>query len=177
MKCPRCGWIADQPVARCPGCDFSLAALDRVLGTPRAGVPALDDEAGVLSPEARERLAARLAVLAAATGGEWIVATRHTTAPVRPAEHAFWLFNHRGPEPLAQRGMLVLLALREQRIETEVGSAWESYAGDLETGQVLDRHILPSLRQRDSEAALEAAIEQLAALIPVTAPAAGGGAR
>lgn len=172
MKCPRCGWIADHAVARCPGCDFSLAALDRTLGAPPAGDGPLDDGAHVLADETRERLAARLAQLAEATGGAWIVATRHSTAPVRPAEYAFWLFNHRGLEAHGHRGMLVLLALREQRIETEVGSAWESVAGDLETGRVLDAHVVPLLRQRDYEAALLAAIEELAKLVPA-APSGG----
>ncbi len=174
MKCPRCGWIADHAVVRCPGCDFSLEALDRQLGTAPASDGPLDDGARVLSDEARDRLAARLAQLAESTGGAWIVVTRHSTAPVRPAEYAFWLFNHRGLEAHRHRGMLVLLSLREQRIETEVGSAWEAAAGDLETGRVLDAHVVPLLRQRDYEAALFAAIEELAKLVP-TAPS--GGAR
>jgi len=174
MKCPRCGWIADRPVARCPGCGFSLASLDRALGTPPAGDATLDDGAHVLSGAARERIAARLVRLAESTGGAWIVVTRHTTAPVRPAEYAFWLCNHRGLEARGHRGMLVLLALREQRIETEVGSAWEHAAGDLETGRVLDAHVVPLLRQRDYDAAIETAIEELAKLVPA---AADGGAR
>lgn len=174
MKCPRCGWIADRSVPRCPGCDFSLAELDRVLGLPPSGDAALDDGADVLSAAVRERLTARLAALSAATGGAWVVVTRDTTAPVRPSEYAFWLFNHRGLESRGHRGMLVLLALREQRIETEVGSAWEPVAGDLETGRVLDAHVVPLLRQRDYEGALIAAIEELAKLVPATP---SGGAR
>lgn len=176
MKCPRCGWIADRPVPRCPGCDFSLATLDRALGSPPGGDAPLDDGAQVLAEGTRERLAARLAELARTTGGAWIVVTRPTTAPVRPAEYAFWLFNHRGLESRGHRGMLVLLALREQRIETEVGSAWESVAGDLETGRVLDTHVLPRLREGDPGGALEAAIEELARLV-MTAPRDTGGAR
>lgn len=176
MKCPRCGWIAARPVARCPGCDFSLATLDRVLGAPPAGDAALDDGAHVLSDAARERLAARLARLSETTGGAWIVVTRHTTAPVRPAEYAFWLFNHRGLESRGHRGMLVLLALREQRIETEVGSAWEDAAGDRETGRMLDAHVVPLLREGDHDAALETAVEELARLV-AAAPGGAGGVR
>lgn len=177
MKCPRCGWIAGQPVPRCPGCGFSLAALDRALGPPPPGTSALDDGANVLPAAAREQLEARLAQLAAATGGAWIVATRATTAPVRPSEYAFWLFNHRGLESHGHRGMLVLLALREQRIETEVGSAWEAIAGDLETGRVLDAHVVPLLRVRDYAGALAVAIEELAKLVGPEAPDGAGAAR
>lgn len=165
MKCPRCGWISSAAVPACPGCDFSLAALDRVLGAPPAPLGAIDDAAGVLSDAGRERLARRLAEIEARTGGPVSVVTRVTTAPARPAEYAFWLFNHGRSAAHGERGLLVLLALREKRIETEVGSGWADRANDPATGRVLDRDVVPLLRVADWDGALLQAVESLAALV------------
>jgi uncharacterized protein len=124
----------------------------------------------VLSGTGRTALEGRLRALAASTGGEMCVVTRSTTRPVRPAEYAFWLFNRWQLARSHHRGLLILLALREQRIETEVGYGWESVASDLETGAVLDVHVVPRLREGDFERALIAAVDELGALFEATRP-------
>ena len=165
MKCPRCAAITHTPIVRCPGCGFSIETLDRILGSPAPLDSPLDDEAALLSAADHAALTAQLNAAATRSHGRLIVATRLSTAPVRPAEYAFWLFNRPGLVSPGTRGLLILLAVREQRIETEVGTDWEELATDLQTGRVLDREVLPLLRERDYAGALRAAATALEAIV------------
>jgi len=165
MKCPRCGLAVRDATPECRGCGFTLTALDRKLGLVPARAAPLDDQAGLVSEPGRAALEARLREFNQRVAGELVVVTRRTTAPLRPAEYAFWLFNHwalGGPE---HRGLVLLLALRERRIESEVGYGWEAVAPDVATGAILDERALPLLRSGAHEAALGAAVEALIALL------------
>ncbi len=142
MKCPRCGWIAEQVVEVCPGCGFTL---------PRLRVPphlhlqqqdAVNDFAGLLSESEREQLAERLQQLGTEMGGVLVVVTLPSVAPLKPSEYAFWLYHH---WQLPPTGLLLLLALKERRIESEVGLAWEPFLSDVETGEAL-RAAVPMLQ-------------------------------
>jgi uncharacterized protein len=165
MKCPRCSLVEHDAPARCPGCGFSIADLDRRLGAPPARPEFLLDEADVLDDDAQQRLTARLRELGARSHGPIVVVTRSRTAPVTPAEYAFWLFNRWQLGAPNHRALLLLLALREQRIETEVGYGLESVATDAATARVLAEHAVPLLRQREYAAALEAAVDTLGTLL------------
>ena len=170
MKCPRCGLAERASTPRCPGCGFSIEALDRALGDPPARAGALSDEAGLLSEYERMALGARISAWSQRAGGEIAVATVATTRQVSPSEYAFWLFNRWRLAADDGRGLLLLLALHEQRVEIEAGYGWEDALGDLATGQALDRHVLPLLRERDYAAALAAAVDALGALVAPDAP-------
>ena len=56
---------------------------------------------------------------------------------------------------------MVLLAMQERRIECEVGYAWEPIISDVESGEVLDKLVLPLLKEGRVYEALRASIEQL----------------
>jgi uncharacterized membrane protein YgcG len=134
MKCPRCGWIAEQVVEVCPGCGFTLRQLivPSHLHFQRQGV--VNDFAALLSESEREQLAERLQQLGEEMGGVLMVVTMPSVAPLKPSEYAFWLYHH---WQLPPTGLLLLLALRERRIESEVGIAWEPFLNDVETGEAL----------------------------------------
>ena len=123
------------------------------------------DEADVLDDDAQQRLTARLRELGSRSHGPIVVVTRSRTAPVTPAEYAFWLFNRWQLGAPNHRALLLLLALREQRIETEVGYGLEPVATDAATARVLAEHAVPLLRRREYAAALEAAVEALGTLL------------
>jgi uncharacterized membrane protein YgcG len=134
MKCPRCGWIAEQVVAACPGCGFTLRLL-RVpahLHLQRQG--AVNDFAKLLSESERAQLTAQLQRLCDEMGGVVVLVTLPRVAPLKPSEYAFWLYHH---WQLPPTGLLLLLALKERHIESEVGLAWEPFLSDVETGEAL----------------------------------------
>jgi len=127
------------------------------------------DAAAVLSDVEENELLGRIAALADASGVELSVVTMESTAPITPAEMAFWLVNHwrlGGPERL---GLLLLVAVGERRIEVEVGYGLESALSDPAADAIL-AEVAPQLGE-NLGAGLNAAV---AALTDRVAQARGG---
>jgi len=82
-----------------------------------------------------------------------------------PAEMAFWLLNHWGIGGRQNRGLLVLLALEERRIEVEVGYGLEPIVSDAAADAILDEHIVPLLSAGDLAKALDESVARLVAAI------------
>jgi uncharacterized protein len=100
----------------------------------------------VLAAAEAERIARRCQEVFIRTQAELLVVTVSTTAPLQPAEYVFWLANRwdmGGPE---NRGLLILLALEEHRVESEVGYALEPLLSDAASAQLLEEHVVPLLR-------------------------------
>jgi len=135
MKCPRCGWIAEQVVSVCPGCGFTLPRLQVPAHLHLAWQDAVNDFAGLLSESERSQLAERLQTLSETMNGTLVIATVPGVAPLKPSEYAFWLYHH---WQLPPNGLLLLIAVKERRIESEVGVAWEPFLSDVETGEALE---------------------------------------
>jgi uncharacterized protein len=153
MKCPRCGWIAEQAVEVCSGCGFTLCLLRVPAHLHLQQQGAVNDLAGLLSESERVQLAEQLQQLGAEMGGVLVLVTMPSVAPLKPSEYAFWLYDH---WQLPPTGLLLLLALRERRIESEVGIAWEPFLNDVETGEAL-RAAVPLLKaERYAEGLLTA---------------------
>lgn len=177
MKCPRCSRIATAPVASCPGCGFSLARIESSFAGDAPAPGPLDDRANLLDEAERRSLEAAIASRSGTIGGEIVVVIRTSTAPLRPAEYAFGLANYRGLGGPARRGVLVLLVLGAQHIETELGAAWDTPALERATGRVLEERVVPRLRERAWAGALHAAVDGLAEAILAETAATPGGAR
>ncbi|MCS7065096.1 MAG: TPM domain-containing protein [Fimbriimonadales bacterium] len=143
MKCPRCGWIAEQVVAVCLGCGFSLPQLRVPAHLHLEKQDSVNDFAGLLSESERTRLAEQLHALSEAMGGALVLATVPSVAPLKPSEYAFWLYHF---WQLPPNGLLLLVALQERWIESEVGLAWEPFLSDVETGDALQAAI-PLLKE------------------------------
>lgn len=174
MKCPRCGLAGCEASARCAGCGFTIAELDARLGAPPGRPEFVDDGAGLLDDETHARLVARIRESDALGHGEIVVAIRAHTRPVTPAEYAFWLFNRWRLGAPHHRAVLVLLALSERRIETEVGYGLDSPAAERATALMLEHRVLPHLREHDYPAALLAAVAALGEMLrPGATPEAG----
>lgn len=165
MKCPRCGLVVTDQVPRCRGCGFGLSDLDRRAGPlpERAGL--VNDFAELLSSDERAALEEELQRLREALGGEIVVVIVPSAGAVRPAEYAFWLYNRWAVGGPGHAGVLLLLALADRRIESEVGYGWEPVLTDAESGAVLDECVVPLLREGRFAEGLRAGIERLAAIL------------
>lgn len=171
MKCPRCGlWVSDQ-VGACRGCSFSIRELDRVFKEPPPHEGPLHDDAGILTASERADLEGHLRALAARTGGELVVVTEPGVGPRSPSERAFWLYNRwqvGGPE---HRGLLVLLAPHERRVECEVGVGWEEVLDERRTEELLDDAVLPHFREGRWLDGLKAAVDAAVLALEAGPPA------
>ncbi len=160
MKCPRCGWIGEQRVDACPGCGFTLLALQVPAHLQLQRQNTVNDFANLLSDSEREQLKERLQQLSETMGGVLVIATVLAVAPLKPGEYAFWLYHH---WRLPANGLLLLIALQERWIESEVGLAWEPLLSDVETGEALQAAVPLFKEGRYADGLLNAlqVIEQL----------------
>jgi uncharacterized protein len=145
IRCPHCGTTFAERMAACPQCDFSLAILDAQMPPPPLQAGPVNDWAGVLTAEDAQRLIQACQAIHQAAQAELSVVTVETTTPLKPAEYVFWLANHwdiGGPE---NRGLLILLALHERRIESEVGYGLEPLLSDIESELIIQEHVVPYL--------------------------------
>lgn len=165
VRCPHCDEDLNDDHPACPACRFHIADLDPELGPPPPRQGDVLDRAGVLAPEERARIAERIARLRAGTGADLAVVTVPTTAPRKPSEYAFWLFNRWGVGGVEHAGVLVVLALAERRIEAEVGVALEDRVTDEASGVLLEEHAVPFLRAGRLGEGLYQACDLLAQLV------------
>lgn len=130
-------------MAICPGCGFNLSQVRVPMRLRLEKQDTVNDFAGLLSESERNQLAERLHALSERMGGSLALATVPSVAPLKPSEYAFWLYHY---WQLPANGLLLLIALKERRIESEVGLAWETFLGDVETGEALQAAV-PLLKE------------------------------
>lgn len=169
MRCPRCEADVTDQAPTCAGCGFGIADLDALLGAVPACRGLVTDDAGMLSPAGAEKVAARAREFEARTGAQLRVVTRETTAPCKPAEAAFWLFNRWNVGDVGgqdvNRGLLVLLAKQERRIQCEVGHGLEGLVTDEAAGHILEAHAVPFLAKGEVDEGLLQAVDVLAQVV------------
>lgn len=165
MRCPHCDVDINDDHPACPKCKFHISDLDALLGPPPTRAGDVHDGAHVLTGEERDRLAERLGRLRGRTGAEAVVVTVPSTAPRKPAEYAFWLFNRWGVGGPEHAGVLVLLAVAERRIESEVGIALEDAVTDDLSTALLTEHAVPFFRVGRFGEGLYQACDVLAQLV------------
>jgi uncharacterized protein len=173
MKCPRCSREITAHEPRCTGCGFHIADLDALAAAPPPRRGLLNDFAGVIEPAWAGKLQTALETFRADAarvlpGAEMVIVTQKTTAPLTPQQYVFWLFNHwhigdlRADE---NRGLMLLLALDERRVESEVGYGLEPFVSDRLTGEVLDHVIVPLLKEGGYGEAFHFGVKLLADIV------------
>jgi uncharacterized protein len=165
MRCPHCAVDINDPVPECPQCGFHIRHLDEVFGVPPEKTGSVVDIAGILTAEGKRRLVDRIAAFVKNTNSDLCVATTKSTAPRLPAEYVFWLFNRWQVGGPSHKGVLILLALDQRRIESEVGCALESIVTDEASTLILQHHAVPFFSGGKFELGLYHATDVLAQLI------------
>jgi uncharacterized protein len=127
----------------------------------------VNDWAGVLCAAEAERITQRCQEVFTNTQAELIVVTVPTTAPIQPAEYVFWLANRWDMGGADNHGLLILLALHERRVESEVGYALEPLLSDAASAQLLEEHVVPCLRAGQHAEGLYQAVNVLGKVLEV----------
>lgn len=161
MKCPRCGLIVNDMIPQCQGCGFSIRDLDKKLRRAPERSGFVNDFANLLSAEEKNQLEDHLAQFHQKTQGEMVLVTTPKTKPVKPSEYVFWLFNRWKIGGGTHAGVLLLLAQKERRIESEVGYSWEHIISDVESGKILEETVVPLLGEGKVYEGLLKGTEQL----------------
>jgi len=156
------------------------AGAASVQDSPALDSPALDspvqDPAGALRPDTRERLEARARELRERKGAQLQVLIVASTAPESIdayAQRVFdaWALGRAGVDD----GVLLVVARDDRRARIQVGYGLEGRIPDAAAQDVLSAYLLPRLARGEYDAGVDAASAALAALIeqePLPAPAA-----
>ncbi len=136
------------------------------------------DEAGMIPPDARQRIEQKLAAFQQRTGTQVAVLTVDSLEgdpiedfSVRVA--STWKLGQKGKD----NGALFLIARQERLMRIEVGYGLEPELTDAETGRILDNIVRPAFRNGDFAGGIERGVDAiLAALggaeVPAAAPVA-----
>ncbi len=148
-------------VTFCPAAAAPAAALE---------VPFLSgrvvDEAGILSPEAEQRLSATLEQLEAQSGAQVAVLTVPSLGGEALEEYSLrvaetWKLG--GAE--RDDGVLLLIARDDRQMRFEVGYGLEGAIPDVLAGRILDQAVRPRFRDGDFDGGVIDGIDKVAALV------------
>jgi len=155
-------------------CLLALAALTGATRT-HAAFPAprgaVNDFAGVLSTGSKARMQALAAEILQKTGTSVVVGVFKTLEGQDPDQFANELFEAWGIGKKGEdKGVLIMLALQERRVRIETGFGVEGILPDGLVGSILDRYVVPLLKQNRYE---EGLLNAMAAVAQVIAKDAG----
>jgi len=133
-------------------CVAACLAAAAVPGAARAAFPrpygAVNDFTGMLSAGAAARMEALSAEILQKTGTAVVVGVFKTLDGSDPDQfanelYAAWGIGKKGED----KGVLVMLAVQERRVRIETGYGVEGVLPDGLVGSILDRYVVPQLRQ------------------------------
>ncbi|MDM0046917.1 TPM domain-containing protein [Variovorax dokdonensis] len=124
------------------------------------------DQTGTLSADEQQRLEAKLAALEADKGSQVVVLMVPTTAPEDIASYANRIANtwKIGRKDVGD-GVIVIVAKNDRRMRIEVAKTLEGAIPDLMAARIIDDAMKPRFRANDFAGGLDAAVDQLSALI------------
>lgn len=136
------------------------AAADLKLPEPSGYI---NDFAGVLSSSELQQLKQIAQGLKRESGAELAVVTVSSAAPLDAKMYAVKLFEKWGiGEKGKDNGVLLLLAMKERRVEIEVGYGLEGDLTDAKCGRILDTYAVPYFKQGKMGQGLVATAQALA---------------
>lgn len=132
---------------------------------PKPGVP-INDFANLLSPGTSAKLDKLSRDLLDRTGAALVVATVETITPETIEEYANKLFEKWGiGEKGKDNGVLILVAVKEQKTWIEVGYGLEGAIPDARAFQIYRDVMVPHFKQGDFDQGIDLAAQAIAALI------------
>lgn len=146
---------------------LAVVMLGTVAFAREAPIPArptrwVTDDAGLLSPAARDTLDNRLAAYERQTGHQvvvWIGTTIGSTPLEDFAVKLFkaWGLGRKGEDD----GLLVAVLAKDRRIAIEVGYGLEGQVPDVVASRIINEVMVPKLRAGESDAALASGVDAL----------------
>jgi uncharacterized membrane protein YgcG len=161
MHCNACGHDVNAEVEMCPGCEANLTSEQYKVHLPKP-VGAVNDFPGILTKEQVEELSTMVVGFFEQTDVPVVIAIVETTAPLLPNEYAFLLYNHWGiGKPKINRGVLLLLCLKEKWLESEVGLGLERLFPETEGDRIVREEFIPHFNNGNYFGGLKSGTEAL----------------
>lgn len=130
----------------------------------------VNDFAGFLDSAGVSQLRGLLAELEQNTTAEVVVATVQTTEPLPPDQYRTELFNNwKIGKAENDNGLLILYAVKEKRIEVEVGYGLEGILPDSRVGRILDEFYVPNRDSNRTALGIVLAAQEFARVINANA--------
>ena len=127
---------------------------------------AVNDFAAIIPPNYSKPMDLLAREVLQKTGTAVVVATVTTIGDNDPSDYANRLYEAWGIGKKGEdKGLLILLALKERRIRIETGYGVEGILPDGLVGQILDTHVLPHLRKGDYGKGLLNAVAAVSSVI------------
>ena len=134
----------------------------------------LVDEAGVLSPQARDQIGSMLARHEQATGDQIVVVTVKSLQGVSIEEFGSRLGRSWGiGEKGRDNGAILLVAPNEHKVRIEVGYGLEGRLTDAQSRVIIEQVILPAFRNGDFNTGVEAGAAAMLRVLGGEQPVAG----
>lgn len=165
MECPKCKTDIPDQTAVCASCGFDVNTWDALFKDVPAPQGHVNDIAGILSDAEKQEMENYLKDFYEKTKASIVVVTRQNTKPLKPEQFVFWLFNEWGVGGKNNKGMMLLLALEERRIESEVGFGLENILSDEKSGEILDAAMVPHFKDGSYAKGLLEGVKAIAAAL------------
>ncbi|HWP49248.1 MAG TPA: TPM domain-containing protein [Candidatus Limnocylindrales bacterium] len=126
----------------------------------------VSDFANVLTPQIREELNNLITDVEKQTTAEIAVVTVESTAPLTPKQYATELLNRwKVGKKGKDNGVLILLAVKDRRIEIETGYGVEGILPDGKVGEIIRTYMVPYFKNNRWGEGLIAGTQQIARVI------------
>jgi len=171
IKCRLCDTEFDGSLTHCPKCgtDKDILVMRVAVPIPRGPV---NDYASVLTPEQFSNLSQMLDQFFKRTDVPIVISIMQDTSPLTPTEYAFLMYNTWGIGiPGINQGLLLLLAMKEKHLETEVGLGLEKYLPETEGDRIVQDEFLPHFREGGFYEGLKAGTEAIIKVLEERLPA------
>ncbi len=130
----------------------------------------VNDFSGFLDSASVLQLRGLLSELEQSTTAEVVVITVPTTAPETPSQYRTELFNKwKIGKAANDNGLLILYAVKEKRIEVEVGYGLEGILPDSKVGSILDEFYVPYRDRNETVKGIVLATQEFARVINANA--------
>jgi len=126
----------------------------------------VNDFARVLDAATREKLNDLVSDLEKQTTAEIAVVTVETTAPLTPKQYAVELFNRwKVGKQGKDNGVMILLAVKDRRVEIETGYGVEGILPDGKVGEIIRTYMVPYFKNNRWGEGLVAGTQQIAGVL------------
>ncbi len=146
-NCNLCGSEFDEGNHVCPGCGVETELLKQKVQLPPAR-GAVNDYPGILTDEQVGELSNMVGSFFKQTDVPIVITIVQTAEPLKPSEYAFLLYNHWGiGKARVNRGLLILLCMKEKHLESEVGLGLEKILPEKEGDEIVQNEFIPHFKE------------------------------